>query len=350
MDIYVMDEDFETLDVIDYASSVIWTKRYMAAGDFEITVPACKQTVWLLQENRFLYRHDDDAIMIIKKIQAQTDIENGDKLIVSGPSVESVLGRRIIWEQTNLNGTVASGITQLLNENAINPEMASRKIDYLKIGSMCAKSSQLSLVKQITGDPLDAAISGICQTYSLGYRMTRSDKNLAFDIYSGADRSYAQMENPHVVFSEEFGNLLTSNYTKDSTNYKNTAMVAGEGEGKARKKAIVGNENAGWDRYEVFVDKLGISSNDGEISDDEYTNQLTEAGNEQLAEYQITESFESNVDPAINYTYGVDYFLGDIVQIETVYGMQIRARITEIIESEDENGYTCIPTFENVEV
>ena len=72
MDIYVMDENFEALDVIDYASSVIWTKRYMAAGDFEIAVPASKQTVALLQENRFLYRHDDDAIMIIKKIQAKS--------------------------------------------------------------------------------------------------------------------------------------------------------------------------------------------------------------------------------------------------------------------------------------
>lgn len=45
----------------------------------------------------------------------------------------------------------------------------------------------------------------------------------------------------------------------------------------------------------------------------------------------------------------IDYNLGDIVEVENEYGLKARVRITEVIESEDENGYTCIPKFENVE-
>lgn len=349
MDIYVMNRNFVILDIIDYSESVIWTKRYTEAGDFEIVVPACKHAIDLLIEDNFIARTDDDAIMIIKKVQLQTNLESGDKLIVSGPSIESCLAQRIVWAQTNLNGNVASGITTLLNDNAINPTDAARKLDRLTRGGMCMKSTQLPLIKQITGDQLDEAISAICKTYGLGYKITLDDGKLVFELYSGYDRSYSQKTNPYVVFSEEFGNLLSSDYTYDKTNYKNVAMVAGEGEGTARKKSIVGNAN-GWDRYEIFVDQRNLSTNNGEISDAEYASQLDESGNEKLAECQITESFESSVDPTTNYVYGKDYFLGDIVQIENAYGIQAKARITEVIESEDESGHTYMPTFEVMEV
>lgn len=349
MDIYVMNRNFVILDIIDYSESVIWTKRYAEAGDFEIVVPANKRAMDLLIRANFIARTDDDAIMVIKKVQLQTNVESGDKLIVSGPSIESCLAQRIVWAQTNLNGTVAQGITKLLNDNAIDPAEATRKLDRLTIGVLCTKSAQLSLTKQITGDQLSDAISAICKTYGLGYKITLNDSKLIFDLYSGYDRSYSQTINPYVVFSEKFGNLLSSDYTYDKTNYKNVAMVAGEGEGIARKKSIVGIAN-GWDRYEIFVDQRNLSTNNGEISDIEYTKQLNESGNEKLTECQITESFESNVDPTANYVYGKDYFLGDIVQIENAYGIQAKARITEVIESEDESGHTYLPTFEVMEV
>lgn len=349
MDIYIMNKNFETIEIVDFCSSVIWTKRYFEAGDFEIVLPACKEMMELMTEGNFLYRLDDDRIMIIKKIQLQTDFETGDSLIVSGVSVEKALSQRIVWEQTNLRGTVADGITKLLNENAISPKISSRKIDHLEIGQLCQNAAKLSLIKQLTGDQLDEAISAICKTYGIGWKMTMEDGTFKFHLYSGTDRSYGQEENPYVIFSEEFGNLLSSDYVNDKLNYKNVAMVAGEGEGTARKKTIVGDAK-GWDRHEIFVDQRNLSSNDGEIPDDEYIAQLKEAGNEQLAEHQLNESFESDIDPTVNYTYGVDYFLGDVVQIENAYGVKTKARITEIIESEDESGHTYIPTFENVEV
>lgn len=66
-------------------------------------------------------------------------------------------------------------------------------------------------------------------------------------------------------------------------------------------------------------------------------------------EIKESETYESTVDPEGNYQYGIDYNLGDIVEVENEYGLTSRVRITEVIESEDENGYTCIPKFENVE-
>lgn len=349
MDVYFMDKNFNAIDIVDYQNSIIWTKRYYTVGDFEIVLPACKKTMNIAKKAVYVYRLDDDAVMIIKRVQLQTDADNGDKLIISGVDAKEILNRRIVWQQTNINTTLEKGITKLLNENAIMPELSERKINNLSIGSLCSKSATLQLVKQVTGKPLGDTLTDICMTYGLGHKVTMNSNHNKFiySLYSGVDRSYAQTKNSYVVFSDEYGNLLTSDYTKDESNYKNVAMVAGEGEGKARKKSIVGNA-AGLDRYEIFVDKRDLSTNDGEISNTEYLRQLTEEGQTALAEYEKTEEFESELDTYTNFIYGVDYFLGDIVQIENGYGLQERARITEIIESEDESGHVFIPTFERI--
>ena len=64
----------------------------------------------------------------------------------------------------------------------------------------------------------------------------------------------------------------------------------------------------------------------------------------------MQEKFAGTVEPDINYKYKKDYNLGDIVKIINEYGLSAKARITEVIESWDESGYTCIPTFDTEEV
>ena len=45
-----------------------------------------------------------------------------------------------------------------------------------------------------------------------------------------------------------------------------------------------------------------------------------------------------------------DYTLGDIVTVENEYGIRKNARVAAIMETWDDEGYTAVPTFENVEV
>lgn len=348
MNIFVLDEGLNKIDIFDYAGSVIWTKRYFTPGDFEVVVPANKKTVLLFRKGRFLMKEGDaEDIMQIRKVILNTEEEEDDTLIISGQSIRSCLNQRVVWKQTEMYGTVAAGIQRLLYENAIGPEDKERKMEFLQCGSFCAESFALPLTKQITGEPLGDAIFAICTTYGLGSRILLDKSRLLFEVYAGIDRSYHQTKNAFVVFSPNYGNLITSNYTTDSANLKNVAMVAGEGEGAARKKAIVGTA-AGWNRHEIFVDKRDVSTNDGEISEDEYMAQLAEAGKECLAEHQVTEAFESEVASEVNYTYGTDYLLGDIIQVENEYGIQAVARITEVIEYEDETGHRYIPTFSTI--
>lgn len=48
------------------------------------------------------------------------------------------------------------------------------------------------------------------------------------------------------------------------------------------------------------------------------------------------------------FRYGEDFFNGDIVQIANEYGHETQARILEIVQSEDENGFSVYPTFKTI--
>lgn len=350
MDIYILNTSFERIGIIDYCASIIWARQYCAAGDFELYLPATTEAFELLQDGNLVMRSDDTtSLMVIKNINLTTDEENGNYLTVSGPSIESYIAKRIVWEQTNLSGYVTDCITTLLNENMISPSDSDRKIDNFAIGTYC--DCDISITKQITGDNLLTAIIDLLTTYKYGFNVTFDGEGLQFNIYEGTDRSYDQTANPYVTFSPEFDNILSSQYQASSQNYKNVALVAGEGQGVARKTYVVGS-GTGIDRAEIYVDAREISSNTdgGTLTTDEYDALLAEKGNESLAQAGETESFEAEIEPNTNYVFNRDYFLGDVVNIVNEYGITAIARISEVIEAWDENGYSCVPTFESKEV
>lgn len=340
MEIYVLNKNFEVVDILENYESCIWTTRFRKAGDFEIYMQASERAINTLRENYYLMRYDNATVMIIKDIGITTDIENGNYLTVTGVSLESILAQRIVWEQTILKSKIGTAIRKLLNENIVQPTIQERKINNFDIGEIDVTDTLVEM--QTTGDNLEKVIQEICAIDKLGYAVTLEQDKFMFALKRGKDRTYN--ENDIVIFSPDFDNLENTEYEYKSSNYKNVALIAGEGEGKERKTAVVGSA-AGIDRYELYVDARNDSSNNGEITEDEYEQQLQGKGEEKLGEYKITESFTGETLD-YNFRFNVDYTLGDIVEVENEYGMTAQAQITEVIESDDKNGYSIIPTFE----
>jgi hypothetical protein len=71
-------------------------------------------------------------------------------------------------------------------------------------------------------------------------------------------------------------------------------------------------------------------------------------GYENLAEYGAVTSFDGTIIPDYTFVYKQDYFLGDIVTIQNEYGITVQARITEIVEVNDDNGYSIEPKFKYI--
>lgn len=346
--IYVINEQMEKEKAFDITKSVIWNNRYYTPGEFEIYMQATQEAINNFKIGRMLIREENEEnAMIIESVQIQTDSEDGDYITIKGRCLKSILYRRIIWNQTNLSGKLERCIDRLLQDNAISPIDDNRKIYGLVNGNEFATDIEINC--QYTGDNLGETIEAMCKNYKLGWDilLNLEEKQMFFKIYKGTDRSYNQESEPWVVFSENYENVVTTDYLVDKSNFLNVVKVAGEGEGIDRKYKEVGSA-AGLNRFEGFVDARDLSTNEGEITDTEYYTQLEERGKQNIAGNALKQEFEGEVVDFTN-VYGQNYYMGDIVEVQNKYGIEVPARITEVIESEDESGCYTIPTFEFAE-
>ncbi len=353
MDISVFDTDFNLEAVLDVYESFIWTDRYRLVGDFEIYTEVSNDLLNILKNDYYLKIEGTDHAMIVEKRQITTDPEDGNKLITTGRSIESILGRRIIWGQKTITGNLQDGIIELLNENVISPIDSDRQIANFTIDvSTDPIITALSIDVQYMGDNLYDAIFKICDANDLGFKVLLIDGIFIFSLYAGVDRSYDQVANPYVVFSPEFDNILDSNSIESSQDLKTTTLIAGEGEGSARKMTTVDGIETNINRRELFTDASDISQlvDNVTIPDAEYLAQLEQRGLESLAEKKVITSFDGQVEATILYTYDQDFFMGDIVQVANEYGSESRSRITEVIRSNSLTGLDIYPTFTKMEV
>lgn len=348
MELTLLNTSLDAIAVIDDYESLIWTDRYQEYGDFEIYTPVTPDILSVVKQDYYLINRDSDHTMIIEKLLIKTDVETGNHITITGRSLESILKRRIVWKQRSITGSLQNGIKTILEENIINPTNSKRKIDnFIFEESTDERITSLKIDAQYTGDEIYDVVSKLCKEHEIGFRVTlNNNKQFVFKLYAGTDRSYEQTENPYVIFSPNFENIVNSNYLESKSALKNVTLIGGEGEGKNRKYHTVGNVS-GLDRREIFTDARDISSevDDKTLTNSEYNALLAQRGNEKLSENIAVVSFEGEIEPTTMFKYQEDFFNGDIVQIENEYGHSTKTRIIEMTISENEQGTSVYPTF-----
>ena len=358
MDLIVLNESLEPFAIIDTYNSLIWTDRYNECGDFELYTAMDYSLLDVIKQDYYIGRPDSDHVMIIEKIEIDTDVESGNNITVTGRSLESILDRRIIWNETSLSGNFQDGIEKLLNENIISPSNESRKIANFKMEkSTDPLITNLTIEAQYKGDNLYDLLTTLCIERNIGFKVVLSENNeLVFSLYSGTDRSYEQTDNPYVIFSPNFDNLISSNYIESRSSLKNVTLVSAEdtdntpeeeGAEAPLVETAVGNVS-GLARREIFTDYGSISrttEDETTLSDSEVIAMLRQKGKETLSDNAEVLSFEGEAETSTMFRYGEDFMIGDIVQVEDHYGHESRARVIELVLSDDTSGFSVYPTF-----
>lgn len=336
----------------DHPKAIIFYNFDSAYGDFEIYTAIDDDMMSVFKDDYYLWSPDSEHTMIVEEREIVSDAETGNRLQVKGRSLESILLRRIVWEQSVLSGNLQNGIKKLLNENVISPTDEKRKIsNFVFIESTDPVVTELTVDAQFTGDVLYDAIKALCDTHNIGFKVVLTEDGLfEFSLYAGVDRTYDQSKNPYVIFSPDFENIVNSNYLESKKKLKTVTLVAGEGEDPDRKTVTVeveGGGGEGLNRREMYTDVRYVQSetSDGALTEEEYNAQLTQKGNESLAENVYIKAFEGQVETSRIFVYGEDFFMGDVVQVANEYGIESKSRVIELIRSEDENGIEVYPTF-----
>lgn len=356
MDINVLNTSFQLEATVDVYDSLIWTERYDKCGDFEITLPLTDEMMNAFRLERYLQIETSNMTMVVETIKIATDAENGDKITVSGRSLESILDRRIVWGLQVLSGNFQNAIKSLLDKAIISPSIADRKISNFRfVPSTDSRITDLKIDAQFTGDNIYDTICELCKERELGFRIVLTeDGYFDFNLYAGTDRTYDQFENPYVAFSPEFENLLDSVYTEETAWMKTITLIGGEDKGNERRYTTAGS-GKGLARRELFTDARDIQSevHDAEgnattLTEAEYIAQLQQRGMQKLTDLKEDPTFDCEIETKITYVANQDFFKGDLVQIANGHGQEERVRIMEIITSDDSSGLNIYPTFEVV--
>ena len=337
-------DTFTKIKVIDNATSVIWVKRFNAVGNFELYIKASTELLELFTGDIFITRDESNVGMYVEKVQLNTDSENGDYLVITGRSAECILSWRVVMRvvYSSESTTAEYIIRNSIDKTLISDIIPNNNISWLTLGE--DHEWQDYITRQYTGKNVLDIVQDLCVTYNYGFEFEWNGSGFTINLYKGTDRSYDQTENTYIVFSPEFENLGKTEYIQDTMNYANGAIIGGEGEGTERKFAVVLPQGiTGFNRRMIYIDARQSSSDD--LTESQYTDMLIAQGKEELEQRKITTSFNGEVLNYNNYTYGVDYNLGDKVSIINEYGIRGNATITEITEVEDDTGYKLIPTL-----
>ncbi|MCD8357448.1 MAG: siphovirus ReqiPepy6 Gp37-like family protein [Clostridia bacterium] len=359
MDLYVMNQGFEVIGIIENEESVVWKKCFTQPGEFEIYTIADTKYIDLLQIGSYIVRYDDDMVGVVEKINIQKDDDGRDMLLVSGRCAKSLFARRIINKQQTFTGTVWNRMYWMLYHHAVHPTAENRQIPNITITDVDASIKGPSGEVQHTGTNLMDAVIELLESNNLGWKVYADyeNKNFVVELIAGTDRTIEQGIVEPVIFSDDYDNLISTDYQCDMTNYANVASIAGEGEGSARVwqgvdiSGKASGQYAGLSRYEMYVDARDLQSkytddNGKEVtlSSTAYKSQLRIRGLEKLAEVGRTTSLTGEVDTGA-YTYRVDYNVGDLVTVAEKHGITGNTRIVSIEEIEDGDGYTITPEF-----
>jgi len=353
MNIVVINDNYEMIEVIDYYESLIWTERFFEAGDFELYLLADSNVFTILKQEYMLYYKGCRQVMIIEQLEIKTDVDDGDRLIVTGRSPESLLDRRVIWPQTDIHGSLHDGVKKLINDNAINPSDPNRKIpNLIWKDSTDQRILDIRLDAQYMGENLYDTICDLCKNNNVGFRITLTEGfKMEASLFYPEDHSYSQEELDYVIFSPKFENISSSDYIESDKALKNVCYIKGDLKNDVRRTAVVDRGKAGLERRETYVDGSSVSSKTSSgrsLTEVKYNASLVAKGEETLTDKFATKTLDGEVENGQTFIYGTHYNIGDVVQIVDKYGHEGQSRVTEFVYSESASGIEAYPNFEMI--
>lgn len=392
MELYKLDQNFNRVKHIDKFTSLIWTERYSTSGDVTLVVPATPDNINLLLPDTRLGEVNSEETMVIDTMSIQNEL-----LTVTGKSlVENVLMNRAFrystvqaitsTVETNYPSAVITGvvtfacgvITGFGYEGELGGLLAEDELSNLTVVNA---DPDLTTSAQITvsTDSVFAVIESIAAAFNKGIKLIGAPDGgsyqLTFTAYAGLDRTSDQSDNPVVRFSNDTKSLVGTTELYSNQNFRNicyaysssmpsTVTITDPGTGDTHDETLTVRMGKGvigvpdtvtdFDRKVVMVDytdftidKYAANLSDGTSMatlEALIETELDIAAYNALLNYTFTKSVDGEVVPQSQWKYGVDYFLGDVIELQGASGLIQNARVTEYIRSQDATGEKAYPT------
>lgn len=337
VELRILNEQFEQIAVVRDFSSLQWTPKYYEVGQFTLQVGL--KYAHLLPDARYVYRVGTDVLGVIDAPRID------DMHMMRGRFAESLLMRRVInrripftgSEETTrptYTGTVEDVCRRLVDEYCISNAEPERNIPRLALGELTGVPSE-EITIQPYGETVYDAIRNTLTSYEMSFRLRYDfgDNALYFEVYKGLDRTQGNADgNGWCLFSKDFYNVISETFTR-SLDTRNFCYVVNGDEDKNEDEWVITIEvDDGRPRAEVWVQDTTQLTED--MTDEEFEAAIRQTGLNKLAEYNVADTGECEIDVHN----AMDYGLGDkCTYTNGETGIVFEQRITEIREVYETN-------------
>lgn len=319
MDIITLDTNFLPCGKLNLQYiNLQWTRRYYESGEFSVQISYSE----FIAEAKYIYCPTRKEVGIIQKIEYKHD---GNKKVVqlTGHFLEIILKDKVIYPTFYGTGNVETAV-----RNCFNTYKEDMNI-YL--GELLGMTD--TLVWQSTGDELSEKFYDLLQNYETSYRCTYDyvQNKIFFELFKGLDRTQSQSVNNFVCFSSTFNNIRIAKSTQNSSDHKNYAIVAGQGEGADRIYTNI-DMSSGAYKQKLYVDARDLQYDAEHQTYQSYIDSLIQRGKEKLLDHAMINNI--NVDVSTSpFVYLEDFDIGDkVTVIINDLNLTMEQRIIEVIE------------------
>ena len=334
MELYIYDTGFTLLGVVDEITSLIWTRRYWKAGEFSLLVPLTDKHARLLTRGRLIVRKDADEAGQIRYRHISKGKDGLESIELQGLFLSHWIGKRLIMPVLSMTAPTHSLLCEIVRANLIAPADPRRAIPNVEIGD----PGELETAPySFSSEPFSNALE-VCETRAqlakIGFKLVADVKRKkhVFTVYKGADRTSGQTQNAMCVFSPDFDNVLSQDFTESDENVASAVFLQSSStlSTEARDPVEVSDDaRTGLDRVEIFAEASDVTFEEG----GDYAALLRAKGASVLAGKVESVSFSSVINTGAHLKYGRDFDLGDRVTcLNRRWGVTIDARITEVSE------------------
>lgn len=352
MDLYTVSKTTNLPEMlIETFTSCIWTERYAAYGDVQVTLIPTPELEAGLRPGVFLGFSETPTLMILESVTTKTEEDGRRMMTLEGTSLEGFLRHRAATrflpeESWELSGTAASVITQMAQMVLVTggieqayPFLKEDVFSNLTISNLAGSTPAVSKIAVKRKD-LYTAIKEVADVYDLGFRFripTKGSTNKRFEVYKGVDRTGPS----GVFFSTTTESLSQVKRLLTNANEKTTAYVFST---DLEAYAIGQTGAREWDRKIVMVDATDIPDPSSTIANDRVI-PMTIRAFQVLTQARPVDMFDGEVNPESNLRFNRDYGLGDLTYLKSPGLTDQLMRVAEHIWVQDEQGERSYPTL-----
>jgi len=312
--IRVFNEQLDLLADIDAFGEFYYVRRFLAPGDFALSMPLGRTEDSALKAGNFIVAgNSGKRIGIIVETEKKRLKKGTAWIIARGYEAKSILGRRLVIPDElsgffEVTAPVETVMKTVVARECCTNARETRKFERLRLKANQERGKQISLRCAFSNVLTELSRCGKATGTGFMIDFDASTRTMAFDILIGTDRSAAQETNGRALFSEDYDSLSGANLIEGHSRYSNTLYMQGEKTNEGRIKATVwdGEESSGTMRFERELDAWACT-------DDE---SLRTYGAARLGNYCTTFCLEADIPTGSPIVLDRDYFLGDLCSVK----------------------------------